>query len=263
MHKISLVINTLNEESNISDCIKSAGDTIDEVIVCDMYSDDSTVEIAKSCGAEVVFHDRVGFVEPARHFAISKAKYEWVLVLDADERMTDVLMGKLQEIVKKDKSDLVTFYWLNEYFGDYLIESSFRVPRFFRKKIYMKYYTDSEIEIHKNFRILEEKVSNKIELSTDYYLIHHAYPTIEKYVVKTIGMYARIEAEEMHKNGVKFSVSKLILDPVKTFFRNYFIKGGYKNKVRGFIKTVLFSGYRFSVWSNLWLIEETKMTGNE
>ena len=86
MSNITLVINTLNEEGHIAGCINSAKSIADEIIVCDMYSDDDTVKIAESLGAKIVFHERTGFVEPARHFAISKASYEWVLVLDADEQ---------------------------------------------------------------------------------------------------------------------------------------------------------------------------------
>ena len=72
---ISVVINTLNEENNIGACIESVQGFADEIVVCDMYSDDRTVEIAESYGAKVVFHERVGFVEPARFFAISQASF--------------------------------------------------------------------------------------------------------------------------------------------------------------------------------------------
>jgi glycosyltransferase involved in cell wall biosynthesis len=259
MNKISLVINTLNEEANIADCINSVGDLADEVIVCDMYSDDNTVGIAKKLNAVVVFHKRTGFVEPARFFAISQATRDWVLVLDADERMTDALSAKLKEIAREGRYDLVSFCWLFEYFGDFLKDGTFyknRVPRFFRKKNYLENYVKEEEEIHQNFRSLEKNTINKIELPPEYYLIHHAYPTIEKYVTKTLGMYARIEAEEMHKKGIGFSHKQLILDPLKSFIRNYIRHCGYKGGTRGFIKHFLYSVYRFNVWANIWFLEQ-------
>src|SRR5688572_7980444 len=104
--KISVVINTLNEEKSIERAIKSV-DFADEILVCDMHSDDNTPLIAKKLGAKVIFHKRAGFVEPARNFAISKAEHEWVFVLDADEEVPDSLKGKLKEVI--NGSGVTTF----------------------------------------------------------------------------------------------------------------------------------------------------------
>src|ERR1035437_3052148 len=98
MNKISLVVNTLNEELNIRECIESAKYLVDEIIVCDMHSEDKTVEIAKSLNAKVFYHEKMGYADPARYYAISQATCEWVLVLDADERMTPDLVSKLKLI---------------------------------------------------------------------------------------------------------------------------------------------------------------------
>src|SRR3989338_6180720 len=98
--KISVVINTLNEEQNIERAIKSVN-WADELIVCDMYSEDKTVEIAKKLGAKIFFHKREDFVETARNFAVSKASNDWVLVLDPDEEVIDSLKERLIEISYK------------------------------------------------------------------------------------------------------------------------------------------------------------------
>jgi glycosyltransferase involved in cell wall biosynthesis len=116
-NRISLVVNTLNEEKNIADCINSATPWVDEIIVCDMYSDDRTVEIATSLNARIVNHERTGFVEPARFFAISQAAHDWVLVLDADEQLTEKLGRKLREIANQNQVDAVSFASLFNYFG--------------------------------------------------------------------------------------------------------------------------------------------------
>src|ERR1035437_8709774 len=198
MNKISLVINTLNEEVNIRECIESAKYLVDEIIVCDMYSHDKTVEIAKSLNAKVFFHDRTGFVEPARYFAISQATCEWVLVLDADERMTEKLGNKIKEIVTINHNDLILFGSLNNYFGAYVKYGGFygiEAPKFFKKYIYISTFNDSELMIHANFSAVKKNAKNKIQLDDEYYILHNAYPTIEKYINKTVGVYARIEAE--------------------------------------------------------------------
>ena len=122
---IALVINTLNEEKNIGDCIDSVGSLVNEIVVCDMYSDDRTAEIATLKGAQVVLHPRIGFVEPARKFAISQASQEWVLVLDADERMTPQLANRLIQVTQEDSCDVVSFWSLYWYFGGWVRHGGF------------------------------------------------------------------------------------------------------------------------------------------
>ena len=73
MTKISVVINTLNEEKNLPRAIASVKGFADEIIVVDMKSEDNTVDIAKKVGATVYEYKRMGYVEPARNFAINKA----------------------------------------------------------------------------------------------------------------------------------------------------------------------------------------------
>src|SRR5689334_9780742 len=95
---ISVVINTLNEAINMAACIESVRSIANEIVVCDMHSDDDTAALAAQLGARVVLHDRTEFVEPARQFAIAQATCEWVLVLDADERLTTPLADRLREL---------------------------------------------------------------------------------------------------------------------------------------------------------------------
>ena len=91
---ISLIIHTKNEERNIKDCILSAKRIVDEIIVADMASTDKTLKIAKSLGALILELPAVGFVDNFRNLAIAKAKFEWILNFDADERITRELQKK-------------------------------------------------------------------------------------------------------------------------------------------------------------------------
>lgn len=255
---ISVVINTLNEEQNIGDCIESVRDFADEIVVCDMYSDDRTVEIAQAMGARVVYHERTGFVEPARHYAISQAKYEWVFVLDADERMTEPLALKLHEIAREDACDVVSLSVLYWYFGGWVRHGGFSENtwhRLFRKSVYLDVYTQNEETVHKNFSALKE-LENKIVLPSQFHILHLAYPTIEKYACKTLGRYAVIEAEHYYQQGRKFSFFRMIGEPLLDIGKRLIWKGGYRDGLRGFILIVLRAGYRFAIWANVWLLEE-------
>ena len=214
---ISVVINTLNEESNIAACIQSVSGLADEVLVCDMQSDDDTVRIAKDYGARVITHERTGFVEPARHFAISHASGDWVLVLDADERLCSPLKEKLLEAVSDDSFDVVCFWSLYWFFGGWVYHGGFfngDWSRFFRKLVYLETYSSQEEFVHENFRNVRQS-GKVLRLPRTCYIEHYAYPTIEKYVTKTLGIYARIEACQILDAGRKFSVLRMFWEPLE------------------------------------------------
>lgn len=105
MGKISVVINTFNEEKNLPRLLASIKGLADEVVVVDMESSDGTLAIAESSGAKVFSHKPVGYVEPARNFAISKATGDWILILDADEELSRTLSAKLKKISQKPNAD--------------------------------------------------------------------------------------------------------------------------------------------------------------
>ena len=102
--KISVVINTLNEEQNLPRAIKSAKNLAHEIVVVDMHSQDKTPSIARQMGAKVFNHQPTGYVEPARNFAISKASGNWILILDADEELTPTLCRVLKQLVRGEPS---------------------------------------------------------------------------------------------------------------------------------------------------------------
>lgn len=253
---ISVVINTLNEERDIADCIKSVAGLADEVIVCDMHSNDDTVKIASACGARIVHHERTGYVEPARHFAISQANGTWVLVLDADERMCSPLKEKLLQIAENDQYDVVSFWSLYWFFGSWIYHGGFfngNWSRFFRKCAYLDSYSNNEERVHENFRNVQQH-GNILHLPNTYLITHYAYPTVEKYIHKTLGNYARIEAEQLYDTGQKFSFFRMLWDPAREGVGRYIMRQGYKDGTRGLILACLYAGFRFSMWANLWFL---------
>jgi len=258
---ISVVINTLNEEKNIKKCIQSAIGFADEILVCDMKSEDNTVKIAESLGARVVFHRRERNVEPARYFAISSASGEWIMILDADESLTPELKIKLKEIAAEGKADLVKMGVLFYYFTKYVKHGGFynqNYPRFFRKELYFRNFTHENNSIFKQFAHLSGNAKEVEYIGKSFFIVHDAYPSIEKYVIKTEGIYALIEAETLFDKGKKFSLFMLLFDPAKTFIKKYFFQKGFLEGINGFILCILYSCYRFNVWSNLWWLEKEK-----
>ncbi len=262
---ISVVINTLNEEENIRDCIVSTKGFADEIVVCDMRSDDRTVELARTMGARVVLHDRVGFVEPARRFAIASASYEWVLVLDAYERLTPVLADKLRDLSADESVDVVSFWSLYWYFGGWIHHGGFfngNWRRFFRKNVYLESYKESEKSVHMNFDALRDHPRTRY-LESDFHILHLAYPSIEKYCSKTLGFYGALEGRQYFEAGIQPSVVKLLWQPVREFLVRFLLRQGFRDGMRGFVLAVLYSGYRFSVWANCWFASIEKHSSGD
>jgi glycosyltransferase involved in cell wall biosynthesis len=258
---VSVVINTLNEESNIAECIRSVRGFADEVVVCDMHSRDRTAAIAVEQGARVVLTD-ANYCDfgRLRHFAVQQAQYEWVLVLDADERMTADLGEQLLAIAQQDRADVVLLANLYWYFGGWVRHGDFFAntwPRFFRRRTFLERYRDADEALHQDLSMLRE-VPNRIVLDKDFHLEHYAYPTIEKYVRKTLGSYARVEAEQLLRRGRGFSVVRLIGEPVREFTRRFILRRGFLDGMRGFVLAVLFATYRFTTWANVWLLEQER-----
>lgn len=260
MNKVSLVINTLNEERDIASCINSAKHIVDEIIVCDMYSEDDTVKIASSLGAKIVYHKRTGFVEPARFFAISQAKHEWVLVLDADERMTSLLSNELIKNKNEGKNDVVYFWFLYNYFGKYIRYGGFYIclPRFFKKEVYLKLFnTEDENRVHGNFNSLKS-YDNNLKLPKGYHVLHEAYPDFEKFLRKGLCNYTLIESQGRFKRGEKISFLKLIIAPIKEFIKRYFLLLGFLDGKTGLILCYLKSQYSFYTLLNIWFLNNKK-----
>lgn len=95
--KISVVIQTYNSEQFLERVLNSVKE-FDEIVVCDMYSTDRTIEIARKFDCKIVYHKKTDFCEPARNFAIHSATYDWVLVVDSDE----IVPADLKDLPGKD-----------------------------------------------------------------------------------------------------------------------------------------------------------------
>jgi len=134
--KISVVINTLNEEKNLSRALTSIKNFADEIVVVDMKSDDKTQDIARKSGAKVYEHQRMGYVEPARNYAIGKASKDWILVLDADEEVPPSLEKELKKIAENADADYYRIPRKNIIFGKWVKHSRWWPDyniRFFKK----------------------------------------------------------------------------------------------------------------------------------
>lgn len=248
--KISAIVNTFNEEKNIERIIKNVK-WVDEVIVCDMYSEDKTVEVAKKMGAKVVYHQKEEFVELARNFAITKASNEWILVLDPDEEIPESLKDRLIEIVSKmEQIDYVRIPRKNIIFGHWMKASRWWPDyniRFFKKGKVL--WGD---EIHRPPKTEGQELDLPAEESLA--IIHHNYQTISQFIIR-MNRYTAVEAKHLIKQKYQFKWSDLIEKPLSEFLSRFFAGKGYQDGLHGlalsFLQAFSFLVVYLKVWEQL------------
>ncbi len=251
--KISVVINTLNEEKNLPKALSSVKKIADEIIVVDMYSDDATQEIAKKFGAKVYEHKRMGYVEPARNYALSKATGDWILVLDADEELTPRLAEKLIEVTAKGKIDYLAIPRQNIIFGKWMKHSRF--------------WPDYNIRFFKNGHVAWNSTIHSVPFTTgqgtdlpaeeSFALKHYHYDSIEQFVER-MNRYSTHQAKNFVKENNAFSASDLITKPVNEFLSRYFHGEGYKDGIHGLALAGLQAFSEFVMYLKVWQLMDFK-----
>lgn len=245
--QISVVINTFNEEKNIERTIKSV-EWADEILICDMHSEDQTAAIAKKMGARIVLHKKVGFVEPARNFAISKATNEWVLVLDADEEISENLASRLKKMVSKSiKSDYVEIPRKNIIFKKWIKHAGWWPDyqiRFFKKGTVS---WNNTIHSKPKTTGLGLTLPDKEELA----IIHHNYQTISQFIER-MNNYSTIQSKELLKSGYKFHWPDLLAKPLEEFLSRFFANRGFEDGLHGLALSMLQAFSHFLVYLKVW-----------
>lgn len=244
--KLSVAIATFNEEKNIGDCFKSIKDLADEIVMVDGSSTDRTEEIAKKFGAKVITTANKPMFHTNKNMAIDNCRGEWILQLDADERVSPELAAEILSVIKYEPK--YTAYWLKR--------KNYFLGRFLKKG---GQYPDPVIRLFKKgkAKLPEESVHEQMKvegeagwLKND--LTHWATPEFSRYWLRE-NRYATLEAEKLFKEKVTinpFSIlNSLILKPIKTFFLIFVRHKGFMDTWQGFI-FAFFSGFHHS-WAFL------------
>src|SRR3990172_12088319 len=257
MGKISVVINTLNEEENLPKALASVRNLAGEIVVVDMKSDDMTQEIAKRAGAKVYEHKREGYVEPARNFAIGKAKGPWILMLDADEEVPRILADNLRKISTDSKS--ADYYRLprkNIIFGKWIKHSRWWPDyniRFFLKG------SVSWTEVIHSIPMTKGKGTD-LEADEKNAIIHHHYTSVNQYVER-LNRYTTEHARLLVKDSYNFEWSDLIKKPANEFLSRYFQGEGYKDGLHGLALSGLQAFSELVLYIKVW--EKKKFEAHE
>ena len=245
--KISVVINTWNEEKNIKRCLESVKKWTDEIIVVDMYSSDKTVEIAKELGANVYSHKFTSYVEPARNFALKKTSGDWILILDADEEISASLVKKLKDLTKKKNINFFRIPRKNIIFNKWIKHSRWWPDyniRFFRK---------GKVEWLEKIHSIPLTVGDgeDLEAKESYAILHHHYQSISQYLER-INRYSEVQAQELIKKNYQIRWQDLINKPKNEFLSRFFAGEGYKDGMHGLVLALLQSFSELITYLKVW-----------
>lgn len=248
MAKISVVINVVDEEINfLPRAIASIVDLAGEIIIVDMTTGDISKTL-KSKGIIKIFkHERIAYVELIRNFGISKAKFEWVLIVDPDEIIGPDLKSRLKKIIDNPKVDYYRLPRKNIIFGKWIKHSRWWPDyniRFFRKGA----VAWSEI-IHAV--PLTEGNGADLEAKEENAILHHNYQSIEQYIER-MNRYTTQQAKFLAKDNYSFSWGDLFKKPSGEFLSRYFQGEGYKDGLHGLALALLQSFSELIVYLKVW-----------
>ena len=227
MPKLSVIVITKNEESNIEACLESIA-FADEVIVVDSGSVDSTVELAKNLGAKVVETENWPGFGPQKNRALAFATGDWVLSIDADERVSAALADEIQSVLASQSDTAFEIPRLTQFCGRWIRHCGWtpdHVLRLFRR-CSAKFSNDL---VHERV-VLEPNV--KLERLREP-LLHFSYPTPSHYWRK-LEQYSQAWAEQRFASGQKTSMVRAGLAGVVAFVRTYFFRLGFLDGSMGF-----------------------------
>lgn len=226
--KISCVIITYNEEKNIERCIKSVKDVVDDIVIIDSFSTDRTKEICAKHKVRFVEHVFEGHIEQ-KNYAITQAKFPYILSIDADEALSDKLKESILEVKNNWDSDGYYFNRLTNYCGKWIKHCGWYPDQKLR-------LWDSRLGLwagtnpHDRY---EMKPAARLKyIKGD--LLHYSYYTISQHIDQ-VNKFTEIGAREAVNSGRRSNLLKIIINPMWKFFRDYFLKRGFMDGYHGFV----------------------------
>lgn len=226
--KISVCIITLNEEENLPRCLESIRSLADEIVIVDSGSTDRTNFIATDFNARFIRNEWNGYVAQ-KNFALSKAKFDWVLSLDADEEVSEELRQSILTLKAKAPGETVSGYEM------------FRVVNYQGTQVrFGDWYPDPLVRLfNKNFgKFVGGQVHERLDIEGEVKplageIIHHSFKDEVDYL-KRMDHYSTLWAEQKKADGESCGSLAPYTHSLWRFLRSYFIKAGFKGGSLGF-----------------------------
>jgi glycosyltransferase involved in cell wall biosynthesis len=244
--KLTVTVITLNEAAHIDACLASVA-FADEIIVVDSGSTDGTPDLARKRGARVLSNAWPGY-SAQKNFAAVEATHDWILSIDADERVSPQLASEIKRALASEpavsgyRCPRVTWHldrWIRvtDWYPDYQLRLyDRRRARWAPRRVHESVTADGAVG-----RLTEE-------------LQHYAYRDIGHHL-ETMNRYTTLAAEEMHAAGRRAGYTQLALHPLAAFLRNYVLRRGFTAGTTGFVISAMNAFYVFMKFAKLWELE--------
>jgi len=243
--KISAVISTYNSSEVLEDCLKSLS-FADEIVVVDHKSSDETLKIARKYTKHIYSQiNNPQEIDLQKNYGFEKAKNDWILSIDADERVSQELAREIKDVANSD----VGF-------------SAYRIPRkniIFNKWIeHSIWWPDYQLRLFKKGKgkYVDAKVHQNIEIDGTISelknpLTHENYQSISQYLTK-MDRYTENEANDYVSKNTHFLWIDIIKMPTSDFLKTFFLQEGYKDGLHGLVLSILQGFYMFLVVTKVW-----------
>ena len=242
MQTISVIIPTFNEENYIQDCLRSVL-FADQIIIIDSFSTDKTIALVKEFNCEIIERKFDNFSNQ-KNEAIRLAKSDWILFIDADERVTEKLKYEIKETLKNPKHQAYKIKFPHFYMNRFLYHTENRVIRLvknenihFEGEVHEKLLHQGSVGLLKNF------------------MIHYTYKGLFHYIKKK-DSYAWFQAKMSKDKNKSATYFFLVFKPFYRFFHTYIIKRGFLDGVPGLAVATIDAYGVFSRYVKMILLEK-------
>lgn len=249
MKKLTVVISAFNEQAKIKDCLeslKNLGPLLEEIVFIDNTSVDLTKSIAEKYTSKIFTLPNNLMLNVNKNFGFSKVQTEWILNLDADERVTPELG---QEIIKVlSNKTAVNGYWIprrNIIFGKW-IQNSIWWPDYVLRLFKKDKGIFPEKHVHEYISLVGETEKLKEPL------MHLNYSSVSQYIQKMDRIYTEDEVKNLIKEGKTFHWTEALTLPVRDFLKTFFLQKGYRDGLHGLTLSILQAFYTELVFLKMW-----------
>jgi len=244
--KITAIIPTYNEERHIKEVLDSVS-FADEIMIVDSFSTDNTLEIAKKY-TNFIIQRAYEYSASQKNWAIPQASHEWILLVDADERVTPELQTEIKKVLKINPEESAFWIFRENYFmGKHMKHSGLntdKVIRLFKRDscIYEDKHVHAEILTSEKIGYLKSK------------LTHNTYHTLDKHLEKK-NRYAWWSAKDYIKKSTKINLFHVLIKPTWRFIKHYIIQRGFLDGIPGLAYAYIESYGVFTRYLKIWLLK--------